>query len=102
MSVIRDHLLEFPAEAACLVFVGCFDHEEDGADGEESATYKCCDTTGGAGFMWELGAGVGEWEPVEETADDEDGAADGEEKGDEEGDIPPRECGEHAANAFED
>ena len=52
--------------------------------------------------MGELGVGIGERKPVEEAADDEDGAADREEEGYQERDVVPGEGGEHAADAFED
>lgn len=100
--VFGEGVLEFPTEAAGLVFVDGFDDEEDSADFEEGAADEGGDAACCAGLVGEGGAGVGQGKPVEEAADDEQGAADGEEEGDEEGDAPPGEGGGHAADSSQD
>ncbi len=102
MVVLGNNALEFPTEAACLILVGCFDHKKHGADCEKGASDERGDAPSSAGFVRELGLGVGYGKPVEETADDKDCTADGEEEGHQEGDVPVGKRGEHAGDTFKD
>ena len=94
--------LDCPAEAARLVFVDCFQNQQDAADFEDGRTDKGRDASAGKDFIRKFGGRVLQRQPDEKGVDNPDDRPDRKYKSHPERNVPVWECREHAKNSFDD
>lgn len=93
--------IDGPAETAFLISVDGFEDEQDGANFENGGADERGDAATIQDLIFEFTARADEREPGEETVDDPDDGAEGEDHGDQVGDVPIGEIGAHADEALE-